>query len=107
MGWALPSMAARQVTVAELQQLLVAQEATHKSDVEIAKKLSDLELTEELTPLTFQHIIAARRVRSADGSSSGTAGRCLGAARASDERVAGCGEARYGGTKRDVQRGGR
>lgn len=59
MGWALPSMAAKQVTVAELQQLLVAQEAAHKSDAEIANKLSNLELTEELTPLKFHRIIAA------------------------------------------------
>lgn len=59
LGWALPVLAARQVTVAELQQLLIAQEAAHKSDTEIAQKLSDLELTEELTPLTLHHITAA------------------------------------------------
>ena len=59
MGCALPVLAARQVTVAELQQLLAAQVAAHKSDAEIAQKLSDLALTEELTPLTLQHIATA------------------------------------------------
>jgi hypothetical protein len=58
-GWALPSVAARKVAVAELRELLVAQVTAHKSDAEIAKNLSDLELTDELTPLTFQRIISA------------------------------------------------
>lgn len=59
MGYALPAGAARHVSVVELQQLLTAQAAAHKSDAAIAQELNDLELTEELTPPTLQSISAA------------------------------------------------
>src|SRR5579863_4532813 len=58
MGCALPALAARQVSVAGLEQLLATQSAAHKSDAAIAHDLSDLELTEELTPATLQRITA-------------------------------------------------
>ena len=57
-GWTLSALAAKPVNVAALEQILTEQEAGHKSDSAIAQELSDLELTEELTAPTLQHIKA-------------------------------------------------
>ena len=55
---ALPAPAAERVTVAELQQFLAAQYATHKSDGSIADHLGEMELTEQLTEPTLDRIAA-------------------------------------------------
>ena len=52
----LPAMAARRVTVEELKQFVVAQQAASKSDSDIAREVSTLELTEELTDPTLNRI---------------------------------------------------
>jgi hypothetical protein len=55
---ALPSMAARRVTVAELQQMLIDRHTAGKSDAETAVQVNSLELTEQLTNLTLERIVA-------------------------------------------------
>jgi len=49
----LPALAARPVTVEQLQQVLA--EAQGKKDAEVAKELSDLELTERVSPAMLAH----------------------------------------------------
>jgi hypothetical protein len=44
-----PAFAAKRVTVAQLDQTLVAASAAHRPDADIARQLGDLELTERLT----------------------------------------------------------
>jgi VWFA-related protein len=46
---AVPSWAAKRLTVAQFEQMTVADRAAHKSDIEIARKISDVELSERLT----------------------------------------------------------
>jgi hypothetical protein len=55
---AVPAAAAERVTVAELQQFLTAQYATHKSDRSIADHLGEMELSEQLTEPTLDRITA-------------------------------------------------
>jgi VWFA-related protein len=50
---AVPSLAAKRMTVAQLEQMLGAERAAHKSDIEIARKISDVELSERLTDLAL------------------------------------------------------
>jgi len=52
-GVVFPAYAARRVTVVQLEQLLEASQG--KPDAEVAKQLSDLELTERLSPARFAH----------------------------------------------------
>ena len=47
--FALPAHATQRVTVDQLRQLLMRDQAAHKSDAAIAEQLTSLELTEELT----------------------------------------------------------
>lgn len=54
----LPAFAARPVTVEQLEQILAAQKSAHKGDVESAKQIGSLELTEQLTPLKLDEVIA-------------------------------------------------
>lgn len=53
---ALPAMGSRRVTVAQLQQILTAQRAGHKSDASMADTISSLELTEELTEPSLERL---------------------------------------------------
>ena len=59
MAVALPSLsAARQVTVAQLHEILAAQQTENKSDGDRAQQLNSLELTEQLTQPTLDRITA-------------------------------------------------
>jgi hypothetical protein len=59
MAVALPCLAAaRQVTVAQLHEILAAQQAENKSDGDRAQQLNSLELTEQLTQPTLDRITA-------------------------------------------------
>jgi VWFA-related protein len=49
----LPAFAAKRVTVAQLEQSLAADSASHRADADIAHRLSDLELSERLTGATL------------------------------------------------------
>ena len=55
---ALPVPAQRRMTVAELQQFLTADYAAQKSDVSIASRLGEMELSEQLTEPTLDRITA-------------------------------------------------
>lgn len=46
---ALPAVAVKRVTVAQLEQTLATNLAAHREDIEIARRLGELELTERLT----------------------------------------------------------
>jgi VWFA-related protein len=50
---AVPSWAAKRMTVAQLEQMLGTERAAHKSDIEIARKIGDVELSERLTDLAL------------------------------------------------------
>jgi VWFA-related protein len=50
---AVPSWAAKRMTVAQLEQVLDTERAAHKSDIEIARTISDVELSERLTDLAL------------------------------------------------------
>ncbi len=56
--FALPAHATQRVTVDQLRQLLMRDEAAHKSDATIAGQLASLELTEELTDSAEAQIAA-------------------------------------------------
>ncbi|MGA2049164.1 MAG: VWA domain-containing protein [Terracidiphilus sp.] len=49
----LPAVAAKRVTVAQLEQSLAADAASHRTDEDVAHRLSDLELSERLTDATL------------------------------------------------------
>lgn len=55
---ALPATAAKRITVAQLEQTVSADRAAHKSDIEIARKVSSFELSERLTESTFSRLHA-------------------------------------------------
>ena len=50
---AFPSWAAKRLTVAQLEQMLVTDRAACKSDIEISRKISDVELSERLTDVAL------------------------------------------------------
>jgi VWFA-related protein len=50
---AVPSWAAKRMTIVQLEEMLRTERATHKSDIEIARKISDVELSERLTDLAL------------------------------------------------------
>jgi VWFA-related protein len=54
----LPSLAARQITLEQLQQLLDSAQASHKSDNDTVRQLTDVELTEQLRPAALQRLVA-------------------------------------------------
>jgi VWFA-related protein len=49
----LPAVAAKRVTVAQLEQSLAGDAASHRADVDVAHRLGDLELSERLTDATL------------------------------------------------------
>lgn len=49
----LPAVAAKRVTVAQLEQSLAADSASHRADAEVAHRLAELELSERLTDATL------------------------------------------------------
>jgi len=59
---AMPAWAERPVTVAQLQQILSATQAAHKSDAAVADEIASLQLTEELTAQTLDHMTTALQV---------------------------------------------
>ena len=50
---ALPLWAAKRMTVVQLEQMLGAERAAHKSDIEIARRISGVELSERVTDLAL------------------------------------------------------
>jgi VWFA-related protein len=48
---AVPSWAAKRLTVAQFEQMMITDQAAHKPDIEIARKISDVVLSERLTDL--------------------------------------------------------
>jgi len=46
---AIPTWAAKKVSVAQLEQMLTSDRAAHKSDIDIAKHIAAIELSERLT----------------------------------------------------------
>jgi VWFA-related protein len=55
---ALPASATRRVTVGQLEQFLVADQAARRPDDTVAHQISDLELSERLTEATLRHFAA-------------------------------------------------
>jgi len=53
---AVPAWAAKRITVAQLEQLLTADHAQHKSDLETARQISGVELAERLTEGTLSRL---------------------------------------------------
>jgi VWFA-related protein len=56
---ALPAVGARRVTVAQLEEAVVADEDAHHTDLEVARQIGALEMTEQLTARTVVHFAAA------------------------------------------------
>src|SRR5882672_4643293 len=52
----LPAAAVRQVTVEQLEQVLREQASANKSDKDIARKIGDLELIQQLTPFEMDRL---------------------------------------------------
>ena len=50
---AVPSWAAKRMTVVQLERMLSTERAAHKSDIEIARKINDVELSERFTDVTL------------------------------------------------------
>jgi len=50
----LPAVAAKRVTVAQLEQSLAADSASHRADADVAHRLAELELSERLTDATLE-----------------------------------------------------
>ena len=59
---ALPALGAKRVTVLQLREKLTAGNAANRSDVDMARQIGDLELTERLTQETLDHFAAMHRV---------------------------------------------
>ncbi len=55
---AIASQLAKGVTVAQLQRILTAARASHRSDTQIARQISRLDLSERLTDATLGHLTA-------------------------------------------------
>jgi VWFA-related protein len=55
---ALPAVAAKHMTVAQLEQSLAADAASHRADADIARRLGDLEISERLTDATLDRFAA-------------------------------------------------
>lgn len=53
---AVPSWAAKRMTVAQFEQMLLTERAAHKSDIEIARKISEIELSERLTDVALARL---------------------------------------------------
>lgn len=53
---ALPALAAHRATINQLEQLLATATEKHRSDTDLARVLSDLQLSERLTPETLEHL---------------------------------------------------
>src|SRR5450631_1394143 len=52
----LPSVAAKRVTVAQLEQFLSSPNGVKKSDADLAHQISDMELSERLTEITLARL---------------------------------------------------
>jgi VWFA-related protein len=57
---AVPAAGARRVTVAQLDELLVTNEASHRTDLEAARQICEMEMTERLTERTLDRFAAIR-----------------------------------------------
>lgn len=56
---ALPAVAAKRITVAQLEQSLASGAAAHRADIELARQLNELELTERLTEAALNRFAAS------------------------------------------------
>jgi hypothetical protein len=65
----LHAAAARRVTVAQLQELVAADEDGHHADLDIAHHIGELEITEQLTERTLDHLAALHKLGPEDGPS--------------------------------------
>jgi VWFA-related protein len=54
-----PSVAAKPVTVAQLQEVLAAAKQAHQSDFDTVRQLADVELNAQLKPAALQQLVAA------------------------------------------------
>ena len=54
----LPAIAAKRLTVAQLEESLSAENAVHHSDAELARQIGDFELSERLTDSTLNRLAA-------------------------------------------------
>jgi VWFA-related protein len=55
---ALPAAASRRVTVSQLEQVLAADIAAHRKDADVARQVSEFEMSERLTEPTLGHLAA-------------------------------------------------
>ena len=53
---AVPAFGAKRITIAQLEETLTRERAAHKADIETAKQISDLELSERLTEETLSRL---------------------------------------------------
>lgn len=58
----LPGICARRTTVAQLEEALSADAATHRADAEVAHQISEMDLTERLTQRTLIHLATAQKL---------------------------------------------
>lgn len=58
----LPASAARRVSVAQLQGMLAADNDAHRSDMDVARQIGELEMTERLTARTLNHFAATLKL---------------------------------------------
>jgi VWFA-related protein len=58
----LPALCARRTTVAQLEEALAADVATHRADAEVARQVSEMELTERLTQRMLGHVAATQKL---------------------------------------------
>ena len=55
---AFPALAAKKLTVAQLEQVLVSDFTAHRADADVARRIGDFDLTERLTPATLDRFAA-------------------------------------------------
>jgi VWFA-related protein len=59
---ALPAIGARRVTVAQLEEVVAADEDAHHADLEVARQIGELEMTEQLTGRTLVHFASIHKL---------------------------------------------
>src|ERR1700722_8633499 len=59
---ALPAFGAHRVTVAQLEEVVAADEDARRADLDIARQVGELEMTEQLTGRTLVHFAALHKL---------------------------------------------
>lgn len=59
---ALPAFGAHRMTVAQLEEVVAADEDAHRADLDIARQVGELEMTEQLTGRTLVHFAALHKL---------------------------------------------